>query len=176
MSGVPQERLTKDGPSSKDGQRLELEKQSPKAALAMKLFRDGFNCSQSVLGAFCADFGLEREPAMRLASSFGGGIGRMREVCGAVSGMCMAAGLAEGYADPHAQTEKAEHYARIQKLAAAFRELNGSIVCRELLGLGEGGSDPVPAARTDAYYRKRPCEILVGQAALILESHLAGTR
>lgn len=156
-----------------NSRKAALEAASPAAARAMELFRAGYNCSQSVFGAFTGILGIDFETAVRIASSFGGGIGRMREVCGAVSGMCMAAGLACGYSDPLAHEEKSAHYRRIQELAGSFKAENGSIVCRELLGLNLPGPDsPEPELRTAGYYKKRPCELLVGQAAAILESYL----
>lgn len=140
-----------------------------KARKAEELFLQGYNCSQSVLGAFTDELGLDRETAFRLSSSFGGGMGRLREVCGAVSAMFMIAGLKDGYSDPKDREAKAEHYKRIQKLAEKFREENGSIVCRELLGLPDGPDSPIPEARTQGYYKKRPCVELVKSAARILQ-------
>lgn len=140
---------------------------------AMELFRSGCNCSQSVLGAFCGDYGLDFDTAMRLSSSLGGGLGRLRELCGAVSGMCLAAGLARGFGAPCTDVEKGAHYARVQRLVEAFRRENGSIVCRELLGLAPGASSPVPTPRTADFYQKRPCAELVGCAAALLEQELA---
>ena len=141
------------------------------AAKAKELFLNGYNCSQSVLLAFEDVTGLDTETAAKLASSFGGGMGRLREVCGAVSGMFMIAGLTNGYDDPKAKEEKAAHYAFIQTLADDFKKENGSIVCRELLGLTADGS-PVPAPRTAEYYKKRPCAELVGDAARIVALRL----
>ncbi len=140
---------------------------------AKDLFRQGYNCAQSVFAAFCDVTGMDQEIALKLASSFGGGLGRLREVCGAVAGMCMVAGLVWGYADPEDAQAKAGHYRRIQQLAAQFREQNGSIICRELLGLQAGGDSPVPEARTEQYYAGRPCVELVGHAAKILDAWLA---
>lgn len=142
------------------------------AKKAMQLFKDGYNCSQAVILAFSDKYDIEEAAAVKLASSFGGGMGRMREVCGAVSGMFMVAGLLYGYDDPKAKEEKADHYARIQKLAAEFTEINGSIVCRELLGLTQKKDDPTPSERTAEYYKKRPCEQLVGIAAAIMEDYI----
>ena len=139
---------------------------------AKQLFMEGYNCSQAVLGAFCDECGLDFETAMKLASSFGGGMGRLREVCGAVSGMFMVAGLLYGYDDPKSQKEKSVHYERIQKLAKQFQEENGSIVCRELLGLSEKKSEPVPEKRTEQYYQKRPCPEMVKMAAEIMEQYI----
>jgi len=110
---------------------------------------------------------------MKLASSFGGGMGRMREVCGACSGMFMVAGLLKGYSDMKADDEKKEHYALIQKLAEEFKKENGSIVCRELLdGIENNDSSPNPSKRTQAYYKKRPCAEYVADAARIMEEFL----
>ena len=139
---------------------------------AMELFKEGYNCSQAVILAFSDKYDIEESRAVKLASSFGGGMGRMREVCGAVSGMFMVAGLLYGYDDPKAKEEKAEHYARIQELAAKFTDINGSIVCRELLGLSQKKDDPTPSERTDEYYKKRPCEQLCGIAAALMEQYI----
>ncbi len=140
---------------------------------AMEYFQEGYNCAQAVLLAFCQDFGLDPETALRLSSSFGGGMGRLREVCGAVSGMFMVAGLAVGYSDPKATDEKKDHYTTIQGLAKKFQEENGSILCRDLLGLTKPGGDiPIPDARTREYYRTRPCVELVGNAASLIAQEL----
>ena len=139
---------------------------------AEALFLEGYNCAQAVLIAFEDLHGLDRDTAAKLASSFGGGMARLREVCGSVSGMFMVAGLLYGYDDPKAKEEKADHYARIQQLAAEFTKINGSIVCRELLGLTQKKDDPTPSERTAEYYKKRPCEQLVGIAAAIMEDYI----
>lgn len=139
---------------------------------AMKLFKEGYNCSQAVVLAFSDKYDIEESAAVKLASSFGGGMGRLREVCGAVSGMFMVAGLLYGYDDPKAREDKSDHYARIQQLAAEFTEINGSIVCRELLGLSQKKDEPTPSERTDEYYKKRPCEQLVGIAAALMEQYI----
>lgn len=143
--------------------------QSRKAALARAYFMEGYNCAQSVLLAFHQELGLEKQMAARLASPFGGGMGRLREVCGGVSGMLMAAGLYYGYSDPRDAAGKKELYERVQILAHTFAERNGSYVCRELLGLDHQEDAPVPDARTKEYYQKRPCADLVADAAAILE-------
>ena len=139
---------------------------------AVELFGKGYNCSQAVAIAFEDLHGISRGTIARLSSSFGGGMGRLREVCGSVSGMFMVAGLLYGYDDPKAKEEKADHYARIQKLAEDFSTENGSIVCRELLGLTEKKQEPTPEARTAEYYKKRPCKELVGMAAEIMENYI----
>lgn len=138
---------------------------------AQAYFREGYNCSQAVLLAFSDELGLDKDTAAMLASSFGGGMGRLREVCGAVSAMFMVVGLKRGYADPKDRGAKAKHYALIQEMAKEFRDLNGSIVCRELLGTGKADSGPTPSERTPEYYKKRPCVELVGEAAEIAERH-----
>lgn len=139
---------------------------------AEMLFKQGYNCSQAVLLAFCDELNLDKETAARLASSFGGGIGRMREVCGAVSGMCMVAGLCKGYSDPKDMEGKKRHYSLIQKMANEFKKKNSSIICRELLGLSAGADSPSPSPRTAQYYKKRPCAELVGIAAEIAAKEL----
>lgn len=142
-----------------------------KSEKAKELFKKGYNCSQAVLGAFAEDIGIDFETAMKLSSSFGGGMGRMREVCGTVSGMFMAAGLKYGYYLPDDRTGKTEHYKRIQELAEKFKEKNRYIVCRQLLGLEGNDSNYVPSERTGEYFKKRPCVELVGDAAEILEEY-----
>ena len=141
---------------------------------ARALFLEGYNCSQAVMGAFCEDVGMDFETAMRLTSSFGGGMGRMREVCGAVSALFMIAGLLEGYTAPDDTKGKTEHYARIQALAEAFREKHGTILCRELLKRTAEG--PKPEARTDAYYKERPCAAFVGEAARLAAEIVKGAK
>ncbi len=140
-------------------------------ALAKELFLNGYNCAQAVFVAFCDETGIAPETAKRISSSFGGGMGRLREVCGAVSGMFMAAGAlyGENSLDPEG---KKEHYERIRHLAEGFRRINGSIICRELLGLAPGESGGDPAARTREYYEKRPCAELVADAARLLDEYL----
>jgi len=139
---------------------------------AKKLFLDGYNCSQSVFLAFEDKYDIDHSTAMRLSSSFGGGMGRLREVCGAVSGMFMVAGILYGYDTPGDFEAKSRHYARIQELAEEYSGKNGSIVCREILGLGKGKDDPVPSRRTQEYYKKRPCPDLVAMAAAIMEEYI----
>ena len=135
---------------------------------ARELFLGGCSCAQAVLCAFEDVTGLERDTAMRLASSFGGGLARMREVCGAVSGAAMVLGLAKGYADTSDHEAKKAHYALVQEFARRFKEANGSIICRELLN-GAGAPGLEPEKRGAEYYRKRPCAELVKTAAGILD-------
>ena len=144
--------------------------------LAENNFLAGYNCAQSVLLAFAEDLGLDGDFALRLSSSFGGGMGRLREVCGAVSAILMAAGLVYGYTAPGDDGAKAAHYARVQALAEAFRREHGSILCRELLaraGVADDGPQGSPRERTEAYYRSRPCVGFIRSAAALLEEQLA---
>ena len=149
-----------------------------RAARAVELFKQGFNCSQAVF-ASCADlYGITDEQlALRLSASFGGGMGRMRLVCGAASGMFMLAGLHNGSATPHDSEGKMANYAFVQQLAGEFKAKYGSLICAELLGLapknnspflsGEGREEttsPRPADRTQEYYEKRPCSEMIAEA------------
>ncbi len=139
---------------------------------AVANFMKGYNCSQSIVLAFADKLQIDEASLMRLSSSFGGGMGRLREVCGSVSGMFMVAGLLYGYDGPETGQVKADHYARIQELARRFEEKHGSIVCRELLGLNVRHDEPTPEARTAQYYKKRPCSEIIGDAAEILEQFI----
>lgn len=142
------------------------------SVLAEDLFKEGYNCSQSVFAAFCDETGLAFDDALKIASSFGGGMGRLREVCGAVSGMFMVVGMKYGYTDPTDKDKISEHYQLIQSLAKRFEEKNGSIICRELLKLSSQREVPIPEKRTEAYYQKRPCVELVNYAAQILDEYI----
>jgi len=139
--------------------------------LAADLFLKGSNCAQAVLLAFSDVTGLDEKTAARLSSSFGGGMGRLREVCGAVSGMLMVAGLLYGYEEPgEKDRDKKAHYQLVQELAGKFREEVGSIVCREILK--NPTSDPNPSPRTAEYYATRPCARMVMTAARILDEYI----
>ncbi len=142
------------------------------ADLARSLFLQGYNCAQAVFCAFGDVTGLDVDAAARIASSFGGGLGRLREVCGTVSGAALVLGIARGYSEPGNLEIKKAHYHLVQEFARRFREQNGSIVCRELLrGVRVvPGDDPEP--RTDEYYRRRPCPDLAWRAAAILDDML----
>ncbi len=144
-----------------------------KAEQAKRLFRSGANCAQSVLVPFAAECGMSEEEAMRLASSFGAGMGRLREVCGALSAAFMVLGVKRGYACLDCKDVKDAHYACIQRFAAAFKDAHGSLLCRDLLGLGEGPDSPISESRTEGYYAERPCEIFIAFAAERLEHELA---
>ncbi len=142
------------------------------AKTAQDYFNSGYNCSQSVLLAFCDKTGLDEKTALMISSSFGGGMGRLREVCGAVSGMFMVIGLLYGYSDTADHAAKSAHYARLQTLAKSFSDETGSIICRDLLGLSKGADNPVPEKRTEQYYKKRPCGELVYLAAKITQEYI----
>lgn len=142
------------------------------AEKACELFAGGLNCAQSVFVAFCDVTGTDRETAMRLSSSFGGGMGRLREVCGTCSSMFMVAGLLYGLGEGYSFEEKAEHYARIQELAARFKEKHETIVCRELLKGLKVTDHPTPERRTEQYYKVRPCIKFVRTAAEILDEYI----
>lgn len=139
---------------------------------ARNLFRQGYNCSQSVFLTYSGLFSLDPQLAATIAGPLGGGMGRLREVCGTVSGMSLVAGFLSPCADPSVRKAKGETYALVQRFAEAFRAENGSIVCRELLGLTCRKEEPTPAERTAEYYRKRPCVELVACAARIVGEYL----
>ena len=147
-----------------------------RAKKAMDLFGQGYNCAQAVFLSFLDEMDMDETVAKKLSSSFGGGMGRLREVCGAVSGMFMVAGALYGYDSPTEAAPKSEHYARIQELAKEFEKENGSIVCRELLGLTQKKDEPTPEQRTEEYYKKRPCKELVGMAAAIMDEYMENAR
>lgn len=157
---------------------------------AAENFKKGYNCAQAVLLAFADKINLDEKTILKLTSSFGGGMGRLREVCGAVSAMFMAAGLLKGYTAPNDDEAKARHYELIQALAAEFKKHHGTIICRELLGLEkeEDGVENaaanvserpendafshIPSKRTEEYYKTRPCEEFIKTAAEILNNML----
>ena len=129
---------------------------------AVELFKSGYNCSQSVVAAFADMYGFTQEQSLRMAASFGGGIGRMRETCGAACGLFLVAGLKTGATEAADREGKAANYAVVQELAAEFKKRNGSLICAELLGLKK--KEPVstiPEERTAQYYSKRPCAKMV---------------
>ncbi len=143
---------------------------------AERLFVEGYNCAQAVFCAFCDETGLDVNAAARLSSSFGGGMGRLREVCGTVSGALLALGALCGYDDPTDPEAKAAHYRLVREYARRFREKNGAIICRELLKdvpVTPGGT---PEPRTPEFYARRPCLRLAGEAAEILDEMLKEIR
>lgn len=143
------------------------------ASIAGALFLRGHNCAQAVFCAFEDVTHMDEKLALRLTSSMGGGVGRLREICGAVSGAALVLGVLYGSEDPCDAEAKKAHYARVQEVAEKFRQESGSIVCRELLKLQEEKSEPTPAARTEAYYHARPCQCLVECAARAVDEYIA---
>lgn len=139
---------------------------------AEQLFRSGFNCSQSVVGAFCDDFGIDFDTAMKLTEVFGGGFGRMRLVCGAVSGMGVVSGMALSRGAGEGNTRELV-YGKIHELAEKFKANNGSIICAELLGLDKKNEyNAKPEERTEAYYKKRPCIECIRECVRLAEEGL----
>ena len=139
--------------------------------LAADLFLEGYNCAQAVAVAFCDVTGMDKKETAKLASAFGGGMGRMREVCGAVSGMYMVLGALYGYDSSDDNGKKKQIYKDVQDLAAKFKAENGSIICREILK--NPPSDPNPSPRTAEYYAKRPCAKMVMTAAKLMDAFIA---
>ena len=139
---------------------------------AMQSFLDGYNCSQCMMLAFEDLLTIDIDTALKIASPFGGGMGRLREVCGSVSGMFMVLGFLKGYSTPGDYESKKELYEHIQELARRYEEANGSIICRDLLGLSVQREEATPEQRTPDYYKKRPCAEKIGSAAEILEHYL----
>ena len=136
-----------------------------RASQAETYFRSGYNCAQSVYMAFSDLYGMDPKMAGIISAPFGGGMGRLREVCGACTGMFLVAGLQLPADEP---SKKGDSYRLVQELAEEFKAENGSIICRELLGLDHKKDEPVAETRTEAYYKKRPCAELVHIAATIV--------
>ena len=145
--------------------KVDIQQRSDKAR---ELFKSGYNCAQAVFMAYCDIFDVEPHFAATISAPFGGGMGRMREVCGAVSGMTMVAGFLSPNSLPNDNLNKQNCYATVQDLAEKFRHENGSIVCRELLGLAQQKDNPIPSPRTEEYYKRRPCAEYVAIAARIV--------
>lgn len=145
-----------------------------RAKKAEELFMTGLNCAQSVAAAFADVMELSETAAAKLACGLGGGVGRQREICGAVSGAAMVLGFVFG--GENGENKKAA-YEKVRAFSQRFREKNGSMICRELLSLSQGAEeDATPQERTNEYYEKRPCAKLVCDAAEILEAMLDGTK
>ena len=150
-----------------------MEKETGSRPILVKgYFEQGYNCCQSVLLAWAEDIGLTDETALLLASSFGGGMGKMREVCGALTGSFMVAGMKKGYIDPDADQDKEALYRLVQELSESFRKKYGSILCRDLIGEDYTPGDARPGKRTEAYYNARPCAELIEEAVRMLEEKL----
>ena len=135
---------------------------------AVKNFENGYNCAQSVFLAYCEEYGIDKETGLKMSSSFGGGMGRLREVCGAVSAMFAIAGLKYGYTTPDDDEIKQKHYELIQKLANEFKSKHKTIICRELLG-EDISSSPIPSKRTEQYYQERPCAEFIKTVCELIE-------
>lgn len=146
-------------------ERIDVELRVDKAR---ELFHQGYNCAQAVVLAYCDVFRIEEATAASISAPLGGGMGRLREVCGAVSGMFLIAGLLYRDTDPTDTAKRRTVYSAVQELAGKSKELNGSIICRELLALDHKSDGPVPEPRTAAYYRRRPCAEYVAQAARLV--------
>lgn len=139
---------------------------------AAELFESGYNCAQSVFAAYADLFGMDRETALKISCPMGGGVGRMRELCGTVCSMSMLSGLKGGNTDPQNEEAKKEAYELVRKMAAEFKAENGTIICRELLGIEGMEESAAPSIRTPEYYASRPCTGIVRSAARIVEKYL----
>lgn len=144
---------------------MSVEEIERRSEVARTYFEEGYNCCQAVVLAYADLYGVDPRHLGAIASSFGGGMGRMREVCGAVSGAFMLTGLHVPAIEPKNREERGENYRRVQELAERFKAKNGSIVCRELLGLSLQKEDSMPSERTAEYYKRRPCADYVAIAA-----------
>ncbi len=142
---------------------------SERSEKAEALFKSGYNCSQSVFAAYADIFGIDTETALKISCGLGGGCGRQRELCGAVSGAVLAIGMKYGTTDGADIDGKKLCYEKVREFSDLFRETNPSIVCRELLGLSQKEESATPEKRTDAYYKKRPCAQIVKDSAEALE-------
>lgn len=143
-----------------------------KGDIAYENFLKGYNCTQAIAVTFAQELGLDENTAARLSGGFGGGIGRLREVCGTFSGVVFVLSALYGYSDPKDVEGKKDLYEKIQACAAKFREDNGSIICRELLGLEKAEGTATPEPRTTEYYKKRPCPELCRYAANLTEEFI----
>lgn len=155
--------------------REDLEKRVDKA---VELFMQGYNCSQAVTAAFADLYGLDTEMALRVSAGFGGGVGRLRMMCGAVSGMVLLAGLAEGQTEGDDRKGKTECYKSVRSLLDRFKEENYSVICAELLALAGAKTDGshVPSERTAEYYKQRPCVAKVESAARIFAEYIESSQ
>lgn len=144
-----------------------------KAEYAAELFLNGANCAQAVAGAFASELGMSEKEAFKLASGFGGGVGRLREICGAASGVVLVMNHLYGNDDISDKDAKDQHYARVQSVLREFEKINGSLICRVLLELDEKTPvKPESEQRTAGYYQQRPCVNLVKSAAKLLEEYI----
>lgn len=147
----------------------ELEKRTKQA---ITFFEEGYNCSQAVFMAYSDIYGIEQETAAKLATSFGGGMGRLREVCGAVSGMFLVLGLQYPFIDTSDKVAKNNNYRAVQRTANEFKSIMGSYICADLLKLRHQPQNPESSERNEAYYTSRPCVRCVALAAEIAGKEL----
>lgn len=143
-----------------------------RAGKAVATFKEGYNCAQAVFTTYADCFGMDRETALKMSSAMGAGVGRMREVCGAVSSMAMLAGLKEGNDDPCSQEGKKHIYALVRRMSDRLKEEHGSIICRELLGIAKMEESAEPSVRTEEFYATRPCVRIIECASRIIEEEL----
>lgn len=148
------------------------ERMTERIERAVELFKSGYNCSQSVVVAFADMYGFTREQALHMSASFGGGIGRMRQTCGAACGMFLLAGLEKCAIEGSDRESKAANYKLVQELAEEFKKRNGSMICAELLKLKKTEVSSIPEERNEQYYAKRPCAKMVEVAATIWAEYL----
>lgn len=158
--------------SQQNSIQLSPEEAKKRVEQAVDNFMQGFNCSQSVVAAFADLYGFTRPQALRMSASFGGGIGRMRQTCGAACGMFQLVGLDCGAIDGADRAGKSHNYAVVQQLAEKFKQQTGSLICAELLGLKKPEHSPQAEARTKAYYKKRPCPHMIRIAAELFAAYL----
>ena len=144
---------------------IEIDKRK---TLAEEFFEQGYNCAQSVLMAYSDLYGIEKKTAAKLATSFGGGMGRLREVCGAVSGMFLLLGMHYPYIDPKDKPAKNNNYKAVQRTANEFKAIMGSYICADLLHSKREPQNPESSERNEAYYKSRPCKQCVATAAEIV--------
>ena len=158
-----------------DGDRRQVPEPQPgesRADYAVSLFESGYNCAQSVFAAYAELFGMDFGTALKMSGGMGGGMGRMREVCGAVSSMALLAGLKEGNDDPENEAAKEHIYALVRDMSTQFKEKQGTIICRELLGIEGMEESAKPSVRTPEFYASRPCGKIIACAAQIIEDVL----
>ncbi len=146
---------------------------SERAEKAKELFLNGYNCAQAVVGAYADLFGMDAVSAIRFAEGLGGGMGRMRLTCGAVSAMALLVGLKNSSGKPKDLENRAAVYETVRQMSGEFKEKNGSIICGELLGIAlPKDNSSTPENRTEQYYKKRPCVQCVFDCAELVEKYL----
>lgn len=155
-------------------QNLSGQMEESRVKYAVNLFERGYNCAQSVFAAYAELFGMDMQTALKMSSAMGGGVGRMREICGTVSAMALLAGLKEGNDDPDNEAAKEHIYALVRKMSAQFKDKQGTLICRELLGIEGMEESAKPSIRTPEFYASRPCGRIIACAAEIIEKELLG--